>query len=276
MDKEYAIEPVEALPPPPFSPMENRRNSPGSLNTYLAAELSAVHTEFLLLACCLSSGLVDSTVYNAYGTFVSMQTGNTIFVGLGGSTSYDTQKPFGWAKSLLSISTFCFGCFFFTVISRAMSPLRRRTLLTSFLLQTLIILATAGMIQGGVINGSLNTIPDDIDWWQLIPIGLLSFQSAGQIVASRALGVAEIPSVVVTSMLHDIASDKALLKPLNRNIKRNRRILAFFTILIGAVIGGFISESTSRMQVPLWVAGGVKLCITIAWVTWPVKKLNEG
>lgn len=38
-------------------------------------ELSNRHADLLLLLCCLVSGLVDSTIYNAYGTFVSMQTG---------------------------------------------------------------------------------------------------------------------------------------------------------------------------------------------------------
>ena len=122
------------------------------------------------------------------------------------------------------------------------------------------------------MNGSLNTISDDIDWWQLLPIALLSFQSAGQIVASRALGVAELPTVVLTSMLHDIASDKELLGSVKQNVKRNRRILAFFTILAGAVAGGFISENIARMQVPLWLAGGIKLCVSCAWLVWPKNK----
>lgn len=43
--------------------------------TYLATEVSTSHADVLLIACCFISGLVDSTIYNAYGTFVSMQTG---------------------------------------------------------------------------------------------------------------------------------------------------------------------------------------------------------
>ena len=144
----------------------------------------------------------------------------------------------------------------------------------SFLLQTLIILATAGIVQAGVVDGSLATIPDDIDWIQLLPIAMLSFQSAGQIVASRALGLSEIPTVVVTSMLHDIASDRALLGSPGKNIKRNRRVAAFFCILVGAVTGGFVAESTGRMQVPLWIAGGIKLCVSSAWMVWPRRKID--
>lgn len=132
------------------------------------------------------------------------------------------------------------------------------------------------MIEGRYIEGDLNNIRDDIDWRQLVPIALLSFQSAGQIVGSRALGLAEVPTVVLTSMLHDIAADPALVSPVTKNIKRNRRVLGFVGILVGAVAGGFISESTHRMQVPLWIAGGIKVCITGAWVAWPAKKRSRG
>lgn len=124
------------------------------------------------------------------------------------------------------------------------------------------------------MSGSLNTITSDIKWRQLLPIALLSFQSAGQIVGSRVLGFAEVPTVVLTSMLHDISTDPALLGPLRQNLKRNRRVLAFVGILAGAVAGGFISEGTRRMQIPLWIAGGIKLLIASAWVVWPEKVVS--
>ena len=200
--------------------------------------------------------------------------GNTIFLGLGGATPHDTSKPYGWVKSCLSIICFCLGCYIFSLTSRLLTPLRRSTLTISFLLQSLIIFVTAAIIQGGVVNGSLDTITDDITWRQLLPIALLSFQSAGQIVGSRALGLAEVPTVVVTSMLHDISTDPALLGSVRKNIKRNRRVLAFFGILVGAVAGGFISEATRRMQIPLWIAGGIKLSIASAWMVWPEKRVS--
>ncbi len=169
---------------------------------------------------------------------------------------------------------FCLGCFVFSTSSRILGPLRRSTLVSSFLVQALIVLVTAAVIHAGVVEGNLDAIPDDIDWKQLLPIALLSFQSAGQIVKSRTLGLAEIPTVVLTSMLHDIAVDQAVLSSLTKNVKRNRRILAFFSILSGAIAGGFIAEGTGKMQIPLWIAGGMKLCISGAWAVWPGKKVN--
>ena len=239
------------------------------LQTHLSTEVTPAHADLLLLSCCLISGLVDSTIYNAYGTFVSMQTGNTIFLGLGGATSHTTSKPYGWAKSLVSISCFCLGCFLFSHATRRLGPLRRHSLVASFLAQTLIIFVAAAVVQAGVVNGSLNTITSEVSWWTVLPIALLSFQSAGQIVGSRALNLAEIPTVVLTSMLHDIAVDPKLTAGLSQNVKRNRRLCAFLGILIGALAGGFISEGTKRMQVPLWIAGGIKLGVTLAWTAWP-------
>ncbi len=144
--------------------------------------------------------------------------------------------------------------------------------MTSFALQSVIVFVVAGVIQAGVVNGALDTIDTDVMWKDEIPISLLSFQAAGQIVGSRALGVSEIPSVVVTSMLCDIASDPDIAAPLGGNVKRNRRALAFVCILVGAIVGGYIGEATGRMQFDLWIAGGIKVLVTTAWFLWPEKR----
>ena len=75
--------------------------------------------------------------------------GNTIFVGLGGSTPYTTKKPYGWAKSLTSIGCFLLGALFFSNFCRYLGPLRRTTLIHSFLIQSLMIIFTAAIIAGG-------------------------------------------------------------------------------------------------------------------------------
>lgn len=172
-------------------------------------------------------------------------------------------------KSLTSISCFIFGSFFFSRLSRLLGPLRRTALIVSFLVQAIFILVTAGIIEAGVIQGTVDLIPDDIVWTQEIAIALLSFQSAGQIVGSRVLSLSEIPTVVVTSLLCDFASDPEIARPLTKNVKRNRRVLAFLGILAGAVAGGWLSRVTGRMQVALWVAGGIKMSVVAAWVFWP-------
>lgn len=254
-------------------PRQKRPAPSDRLRSHLRQEVTTDHADLIMLTCSFISGLVDSTIYNAYGTFVSMQTGNTIFLGLGPSTSRTTSKPYGWAKSLTSIACFCLGCFFFSRLAQLSGPLRRATLVASFALQSVMVFVVAAIIQAGVVNGALDTINTDIMWKDEIPISLLSFQAAGQIIGSRTLGVSEIPSVVLTSMLCDIASDPNIAAPLKSNAKRNRRALAFVCILVGAIVGGYIGEATGRMQFDLWIAGGLKVLITTAWFFWPEKRV---
>ena len=230
----------------------------------------------------------------AYGTFVSMQTGrvsplrtcasfytskaneqknpgNTIFVGLGASGP-NVNKPFGWAKSLTSIGCFVLGSFFFSRLSALFGPLRRRTLVLSFSIQFIIIFLTAIIIHTRVISAAaVSTTTGTIDWKQEIPIALLSFQAAGQIVGSRALGLSEIPTVVLTSVMCDFASDLKLTAPLTKNVKRNRRFLAFVGILLGAIVGGLMAKATGGMEPVLWFAGGIKFIVVCSWVLWPEK-----
>lgn len=169
----------------------------------------------------------------------------------------------------MSIVCFILGAFFFSRFCRYLSPLRRGTLVSSFLIQSTFVLVTAAIIEAGVVDGSTPRVSQDIDWRQLLPISLLSFQSAGQMVGSRILNISEIPTVVVTSVLCDFASDPKLTAPLCANAKRNRRALGFLGILVGAVAGGWISKAAGQIQSVLWLAGGIKFLISVSWMLWP-------
>ncbi|KEY80438.1 hypothetical protein BA78_5164 [Aspergillus fumigatus] len=250
--------------------MSTSSDSKKSVAGFLKRDINAKHAEVLLYGCCLSSGLVDSTLYNAYNTFVSMQTGNTIFVGLGASNQ--NLKPYGWARSLTSIGCFVIGCFLFARLNRLLGPRRRVTLVLSFLLQVAMLVITASLVQSGVIAGiPSNPASSETHWSQEAPIVLLSIQSAGQIVASRALGFNEIPTVVITSLLCDLVSDPKLF--LLRNEKRDRRMVAFVLTLIGAIAGGWITKATRDISPVLWMAAGLKLIISVSWIFW---RENEG
>ncbi|KAG5984179.1 hypothetical protein E4U55_005792 [Claviceps digitariae] len=232
-----------------------------------AEHVDLEHAYIPLLACCFVSGLTDGTIYNAYGTFVSMQTGNTIFVALG--TSGYNNKPYGWARSLCSIALFITGSFVFSRISLWLDGRRRGILMLSFFLQSLMVTLAAAIIQGGIIDGSYpSRRPITIvDFKELIIIALLSFQAAGQIVVSRTLKVGEVPTVVVTSMLCDLMSDPALFF-FGKNDKRNRRFVAFFLTLLGAICGGWISKAAGAVDPSLWTVAGIKLIISCCWYFW--------
>ena len=198
-----------------------------------------------------------------------MQTGNTIFVGLGSSIGPSILEPRGWVKSLVSIASFLLGSFFFSRLHRLFTHNRRRTLVSSFLLQSVFVFLTASLIRTDVISGS--AVPLDTDWGQELSIAILSFQSAGQLVGSRVLSLGEIPSVVVTSVLCDLVSDPQLVAGWSSNVKRNRRTFAFLGILVGAVAGGWVAGRIGRIKGPLRVVGGLKIMVTLAWVVWPEK-----
>ncbi|OKP11623.1 hypothetical protein PENSUB_2836 [Penicillium subrubescens] len=238
--------------------MEQHKKAFLGLSSFLGNEVDPRHADLLLFTCCLSSGLVDSTIYK----------GNTIFVGLGASNQ--NPRPYGWARSLTSIGCFVIGCFLFARLSRIIGARRRGSLMLSFFIQAIIIVITAALVQGGVVSSALDDSSQSITRWdQEVPIVLLSLQSAGQIVASRALGFNEIPTVVITSLLCDLMSDPKLF--LLRNEKRDRRIIAFVLTLIGAIIGGWVTKATGDIAPILWLSAGTKFIVAFAWGFWKTK-----
>lgn len=210
----------------------------------------------------------------AYGTFVSMQTGNTIFLALGASDQ--NSKPYDWARSLCSIGCFALGAVFFSRLHRRLSPKgpQRGSLALGFLLQAVCVCIAAALVQAGAVAQRQQIGAAHVDWRELAPIALLSFQAAGQIVASRVLGVGEVPTVVVTSLLCDLMSDPLLAsRPLLRGRrKRNNRIAAFVLTLVGSIIGGWMLKGTGQVQPVLWLVFGIKASISMSWVMWKAEE----
>ena len=198
-----------------------------------------------------------------------MTAGNTVLMGLGASNSKSSKHPYRWAKSLTSLVFYVVGCLFFSSVCRKAGVLRRSTLFVSFLFQSVIIVVSAAVVQHGVVEGRLDHIINDIDWRQLIPIALLSFQAPGQVSGSRQLGFVETPTVVVTTMIYDFASDPALFVGPRKNPVRNRRFFGFLAIMLGALAGGFVTINMGEIHVTLWVAAAIKASIALAWVVWP-------
>lgn len=117
--------------------------------------------------------------------------------------------------------------------------------------------------------------PSDVtfDAYELLPLGFLAFQSGGQIVTSRLLGFNEVPTTVLTSVYCDLMSDPLLLKA--DNVKRNRRAAAVLSILIGGIVGGWISRSNAGLSTNLWIAAGIKMAISVSWAVWPAKSASQ-
>lgn len=193
--------------------------------------------------------------------------GNTVFIALGASGQPE-YPDYLWAKSLIALVVFLASNIFFIHFSRALHPLRRSTLLLSFTVQTAALLAAALLVQLGVVDPKPEDPRAPIEWLQALPISLLAFQAAGQIVASRVLAYDEIPTVVLTTLLCDLLVDPKLYEgPWKANPKRNRRIAAFLALFLGAMTAGGLSKVTA-MTASLWLAMGLKLGITVSFFVW--------
>ncbi|KAH7378105.1 hypothetical protein BKA64DRAFT_728436 [Cadophora sp. MPI-SDFR-AT-0126] len=235
---------------------------------YLKAMVSKDHSDIPMILCCLVSGLCDSSSYNAWSCFVSMQTGNTIFLALG-AANLPVGHPYGWAKSLISIVAFNLGCKLFATVFKTLD---RRHLSLSFAFQATCIFIAAILVQTNVVPparvDSAGHIAD-VNFLELIPLIFLAFQSGGQIVTSRLLGLNEIPTTVLTSVYCDLVSDPNILK--KDNVKRDRRAGSVVFLLVGGLAGGWISR-TAGLSVVFWIAGGIKAVLAVAWLFW---KENE-
>ncbi|KFX96430.1 hypothetical protein O988_05318 [Pseudogymnoascus sp. VKM F-3808] len=236
----------------------------------LKRDVSLNHTDIPVIASCFSSGLCDSSAFNAWNTFVSMQTGNTIILALGASNQPISQ-PYIWLKSLTAIIFFLVGCYFFAQ-TRRIHPHRRFTLAGSFLFQAILIFVAAALVQRHVVPspaGYQELDHSKVGFIELLPIGFLAFQSGGQIVTSRTLGINEVPTTVLTSLFCDLMSDPHMLA--RDNVKRNRRVASAVTLLMGGIIGGWLSRSSVGMSAALWLAGAVKVAIAVGWALWKAK-----
>lgn len=115
---------------------------------------------------------------------------------------------------------------------------------------------------------------EDVTWNVLVPIALVSFQSCGQAVASRALKYNAFTSVVLTSIYCDLFSDADLF--LAKNDERNRRVGAAILLLAGGAIGGLLfAQSDVGVTGALWAAAVLKLIVAVAWLFWPADPNSE-
>jgi uncharacterized membrane protein YoaK (UPF0700 family) len=263
-------------------------------------------TSIPILLCCFCSGLVDSAVFNAWGVFATMQTGNyspfsftvpslrlsyssrtnstnagrtgnTIILALGASHQ-PVGHPRAWLQALLAISAFFIGALFHARYTRPLGPSRHTTLASSFFIQTSLLTTAAALIQSGVVPGILHDALSggggarSEPWITLVPLPMLSFQAGMQSVTARQLGFNEIPTTVLTSCFCDLGNDPNLFVGVTKNWQRNRRIGSVIAILLGGIIGGWLSRTSNGMPTNIWMAAAVKGVIVIAWFLWPDEK----
>ncbi|PVH99393.1 hypothetical protein DM02DRAFT_615106 [Periconia macrospinosa] len=233
------------------------------LASHMNVNVSKHWADLVLLSCYIITGLLDSSAVSIWGSFVSMQTGNTVYLGLGLIAPNEGVR---WIKALTSIASFCLGSFFFARFHRYFGSARRWVLVASYTLQLACIVLAALVV-------TLDPRTEGLHWQVLLPLGAVAFQSSGQAVTSRVLKYNGLTSVVLTSNYCDLFADAKIWRL--SNIERNRRVAAPLLLLLGAMIGGLFAHSTIGMEGALWTAAGLKATAVVAWILWKPEQDGE-
>lgn len=190
-------------------------------------------------------------------------------------------------KSLTSVFCYVLGSVCIASLHRYAGQRKRWVLSLSFLIQMVFIAIASVMVRLGKSSGSpvgggrlldIDGIPADpgFPWLDLLPIGLLSFQAAGKVVASRMLEQSALPVVVLTTLYSDLVSDPTFFSAgLWGNVQRNRRISGVVFYFVGAVFGGVAASHSIGFSGGLAIAAAIQFCVAIAWLAWPAEKQQD-
>ncbi|KAK3066094.1 hypothetical protein LTR53_017689 [Teratosphaeriaceae sp. CCFEE 6253] len=229
---------------------------------HMTCDVNKAYGDLVLLFCYIITGLLDSSSVQVWGSFVSMQTGNTVYFGLGLSNPHQANTR--WIRAGISVASFCLGSFFFARFHRILGSRKRWVMIAAYLLQIVMMIAAASMVTLGPVTGPSG----HVSIWIGIPIALIAFQAAGQAVTSRVLGYSGLTGVVLTSIYCDLWSDPKLFAPLRENVERNRRVTAAVCVALGALFGGYWARSEFGLAGALWNAVVFKAFVIVAWFFW--------
>lgn len=208
-----------------------------------------------------ATGALDAVSFPALGIFLSNQTGNTVFLfiaAFGLSTDGSTRLG-DTATSLGSFLLFlCISGQAGNIIGRR----RRWWLLATNTIQTFVILLIAIL---EVAHGVHNERPS-----RFATIVLLSAGSGMQVASAKTLSVPEVPTAMLTSPYADLLTDRSLFKR-GRSGPRDKRLTYIFCFCAGTAIGGAMYRY-SGTAAPIFLAGGVKLCVTVSYLFNPSKQ----
>ncbi|OAP63182.1 hypothetical protein AYL99_02409 [Fonsecaea erecta] len=284
---------------------ERSRRTVDACYRHLVEDLDPSYMSLVLVICFFISGLIDSVAFNTWSCFVNMQTGNTVFaaLGLGGQPKASHKQQY--YKSLTSIGAFCLGALFFSALHRyPQGPGQQRrsrtrvSLIVSFFVQTVLVVVAASLVStnevsnqpfvaGTFSSGNDEIPPSTINFLDLCPIALISFQAAGQVTLSRLLSVVELPTIVLSALYHDVCADLYTIRDSWRKSsslweffavserKQQRRAACIVALFLGGVIGGEMYKSSAGMAGALWLAAGLKFGILFGWFFWKAQKGDD-
>ncbi|KAE9964489.1 hypothetical protein EG328_010421 [Venturia inaequalis] len=252
----------------PLLSKSTSKSSYSRLHDHMNQEIDTNGGEFILLFGYIITGLIDGSSVFIWGAFASMQTGNTIYLGLGLANPSSGNR---WIKSILSITCFCLGATVFAWYHRFFTPKKRWVMFSSYLFQMLLTVAAATIV---TLDRTTEEDKEGLRWAVLVPLALMAVSGSGQCVSSRALDKNSLTSVVLTSIYCDLFSDPRLLS-FSGNPSRNQRVAAPICVFLGALAGGFWAHSEIGLPGALWTAAGLKFCTVVAWTGWRIAPENH-
>lgn len=173
--------------------------------------------------------------------------------------------------------------------------MKRWTLTTSFLMQASLLLTAALLAQMNVISvgdkecGTFSSgtpsSPGD-NYIDLLGIAILAIETAGQVCLSRVLLVNELPTIVLSTLYHDLVADSLGVRKcwmesssiwdfMVSQKRQARRLACILALFSGALIGGFVFQSPAGLAAALWLAFAIKTTIAVTWCLWRRKTVTE-
>lgn len=198
------------------------------MKPYLSHEIDTTTyaVDILLLLLSFAVGVVDAAVFSDYRLFVSNQTGNTIFLGIGAikPDSNLSLKHIG-----VSLGGFISASLTLGQAGKRFGPRQRGWVLATSAFQTILTFIAAAFRHWFVAS------VEDSDPRVMAVVVLLAFSSGTQVAMARDFEN-EIPTAMITRSLSDLFTDPKLLK-LKGNRGRDRRLFFILSLLVGGFIG---------------------------------------
>ncbi|RAL13161.1 YoaK family protein, partial [Aspergillus homomorphus CBS 101889] len=233
--------------------------------TYLREQIRedlALEAQLLLLSFAI--GIQDAAAWRDYGCFASNQTGNMLFLAIGGA-GLATTADYRFDNLGLSLGSFVAGGLLMGQLGNYLGAVRMRWwLLFSSLLQTAMVFAAAAITAYDTPTTEQRTPT------ALATLFLLAFSSGAQVAMGRALKVTDITTAMATAAYIDVVIDPKLFKVRNR--MRNRRVL-FLTMLTAGCFAGAAVEKVAGSCITLIMCGCCKVVVMVGFFFTP--KIKE-
>jgi uncharacterized membrane protein YoaK (UPF0700 family) len=211
---------------------------------------------YLLLAITVTTGIVDAVSVIALGNvFVALMTGNIIFIGfaLAGAPGFDA------GRNAVALLAFVVGAGVAGAVANALAGAsRRRTMLFAAAIESALLLVACWAARG---YDPAQLEPKPVYYAVVVLCGIaMGFRNS----TVKRLGVADVPTTVMTLTLASLASDIA-----TRNFKSLPRRIASILCLLGGGFVGALLVLHAGVSTALLVAVLVVVIATAAYAIHP-------